>query len=333
MLSGGDNTPHGMSNADTIVHKFDVDALPGETMSEFVTRATKLIIKQFPTSKLHRLPHHVIVFLDYSLDIASDFGNGIVVGGSSTALSYDKKTLVVCFCDHKDDRGDSQRAYTNIRTNSFNSEFGHRDHIGRGGHHTTHGHTVHIGASEFHSHANDHTGHAGRANPIEHTDGHSTHAGLFGHLHVPHIGLHSTPEHADGHSEHHSRTSHANTVLAGSAESGDHSTHAGLFGGHLDFHVPHIIGMHSTAGHADGHSEHHSATGNTNPIFTGPAEHPHTGLFGGHLDFHVPHIGIHSSTGNGDGQHTARSGQHTARSEPGEHHSSILSDIAHTLHL
>lgn len=347
ILSGGDNTPHGMTNDETIVQKIEIDPMTGESINEFVTRATKLVIKHFPTGKLHRLPHHVIAFVDYSLNNTNDYGNGVIAGGTSLAMSYDKKILVLCFCAHKDDRGDSQKAYTNVRTHSFNSDpqtvhLGNGDyhnHVSRGGNHTSHGHTVHIGASEFQTRPNAHTGHAGHSlAALDDTEETNTHTGLFGHLdfHVPHIiGLHHTAGHVDDHHSVHGNGEHHTSAVHSNAE---HDTLTGLLS-HLDFHVPRI-GGHSTAGHSDGqHSihvngDHHARAGH----YAEHAEtHNHTGILG-HLDIHIPHIGLHTTTGHSDGHHTARSetgthhGQHTARSEPGEHHS-VLSDIAHTLHI
>jgi hypothetical protein len=112
--TGEDNTPHGMTNKETITLQIEYDTVPEETIQEFCVRVTKTTIHggYSHCAELCRTPHFIAAFSDYNLDDCRDSGNGFRIPGDSRACLYEGRTLVLCYTNHASDVGDGAEQHS-----------------------------------------------------------------------------------------------------------------------------------------------------------------------------------------------------------------------------
>ena len=97
---GGDNTPLGLSLAESVIRRYSFDVEGDETIIQFVTRVLGFVVTADPHPHLNRMPSHIAVYVDYDVELNFDSMNGFRVFDENKAKGYEGQTLVVCYTSH-----------------------------------------------------------------------------------------------------------------------------------------------------------------------------------------------------------------------------------------
>jgi hypothetical protein len=113
VATGEDNTPYGMSGAESISQKLEFDVLDAEESIEaFIKRVTEVTVHHgyCHCAELSRIPHHITAFMEYNTELNFDSNNGYHVALHQPAASFNGKTLVFCYTNHMSDASPSVRS-------------------------------------------------------------------------------------------------------------------------------------------------------------------------------------------------------------------------------